>query len=244
MRLIRNRQCLIRVVLAASLVLVSVTGCNTSKYSMLHDERLQQLSTIELVPLNVQVFTIHAGGMLENRPDIQKEVVERLMQNVKEIVTKRGFEAGLTDSLIIPDRRSEQYSQAAALAGAVGEAIRIHHYQFGKQRTIDYAIGDAVSSLSKNRGDAVLFVSLQAAVPTAGRVGLAVTAFVVSLVGANIHVSTNEAIIVLALVDRRTGEVLWYNHRLSKTDVESDRALRNLVKKSCEYLLKPRKRKR
>ena len=244
MRLIQIRQCLVRVVLAAFLILISATGCNTSRYSVLHDERLQQLRTIEIVPLDVRVFSRHTGGMLENRPDIQKEVVERLMQDVKEIVTKRGFEAGLTDSLVIPGRRSELYSQAAALAGIVGEAIRIHHYEFGKQRTIDYTIGDAVDSLSRNRGDAVLFVSLQAAVPTAGRVGLAVTAFVVSLVGINVHVSTNEAIIVLALVDRQTGEVLWYNHRLGKTDVESDRALRNLVKKSCEYLLKPRKRKR
>jgi len=102
------------------------------------------------------------------------------------------------------------------------------------------AVRDLVPDAS---ADAVLCVSLVGAVPTGGRVGLKVAAFIVGgLVGAQTLVQLDEAQLTMVLIDRSTGEVLWYNEKTKGTDVRSKRGLRSLVRDVGRYLLKPRKR--
>ena len=133
-------------------------------------------------------------------------------------------------------------TEIQAFLAAVRGAILTHHYVFGEDRIFDDQTGDAPQVLSDANADALLCVYMKGIVPTTGRKWLKGTAIVVSLItGRGIHVSTNEAVIMLMLVDAQDGQVLWFDVHSDDTYVGGKRRLRDFVKKGCAFLLKPRK---
>lgn len=222
-----------------------VCGCNTARYGCRHDELLPTIHSVEIRPVDIKVVSLHAGGMTEDRPDILREVWPRLMQEFNTTVSKKQVRVYISNENLNESKLADELSEAEALFRAVCAAITTHHYLYGESRMIDYSLGEAIGRLQDHNCDAVLLVSLQAAVPTGGRVGLAVTAALVQVAtGIQFNVSTNEALLELMLVHAQTGEVLWYNRLWEQTDVRSKSGLKGLVKDACDYLLKPLQKKR
>ena len=230
-------------IVAAIVGLSFVFGCNTSRYGISYDNRLPQLKRIEFCPLGIEVHSLHSGGALEARPDLVEPARDGVLAALKNVLGEKGFETQISASAVEGLVSDESAPQAFALASAVQEAILTHHYEHGKARVIDYHLGDAVRALGADDSDAVLGVYLRAVVPTGSRQGLAVTAVVIGVItGIHFHVKTNEAALVLMLIDRESGEVLWFNWRVEETDVRSERGLRKLVERTSKFLLEPRKR--
>lgn len=224
-------------------VLAIVTGCNTSRYGARYDECLPQIKAVAVVPLEIQVLSLHTGGAQEPRPDITAEVHARLLEELQKLVTKREYSASVYSRGTDEQAEPEAIPQAVALARAVGEAIATHHYVHGRERVFDHGLGECITELADQPSDAILMVNLAAFVPTAGRTGLAVTAVVIGVVaGVYVHVPTSGAALTLMLVDSRSGDVLWYNQAAGEVDVRSKSGLRRLVKRAAAYLLKPRKK--
>jgi hypothetical protein len=169
-----------------------------------------------------------------------------VLAETEALVRKKGFEPVVVDPGL-PDLSASQPvlpAEHVALGIAVRDAIHTHHYQFGKALFFDHSLGQpAAESIAAGQpADAVLVVGLKAAVPTGSRVALKVTAMVVGgLLGVHNFIQTNESFMTMMLVDARTGEVLWYNEDLRKSNPRSKSDLRDQVKSTGAYLLKPRK---
>lgn len=218
-------------------------GCNHSRYGITYEERLPSIKRVAILPA-VVVTSMHTGGVGERRPDIEPDVSSRMLEAVREILSERGYEIVARGSRPSSDVKPGDNSAVRfALLNAVRDAIVTHHYQFGKAVFFDYPTGDNARVIAGNEdADALLYVALHGVVPTAGREALAGTAFVVGiLTGIHYHVSTNQASLVLMLIDCETGDVLWFDQKAAETDVRGKRRLRRFIKKGCAYLLKPRK---
>lgn len=226
----------------AVVFIAAATGCNTARYGPRYNERLPQIQQIAIVPMSVSVQSRHSGGALEGRPQLSDETRARLVGLVQALIGQSEHGA---NSIVIPTTDENHLlsePQKVALAAAIHEAVLTHHYQFGNDRLIDYSVGSTASGTAGEASDAILKVNLVAVVPTKARMGLAVTAAVVgALVGVSIAVPTHSATLDLMLIDGETGDVLWFNHTPSGTNVESDRGLKALVQKAGRHLLKPMK---
>ena len=227
------------------LALVTILGAcsNNSRYGTTYDRRLFQIQRVDIHPLNVDILTWHAGGNLEDRPDFEAEIEPKLLQEIANVIQERNRSAGSVSSSDQEESAVAPVGQSLALAHAIEQSIIVHHYRHGKDRIFDYTIGDTVQELPWAGGDAMLLVRFIGVVPTADRVGLAVTSAIVGgLTGSVVAVPTRHAELTLMLVDAGTGDVLWYNTVARGIDVQNGRSLHNLVKDAMKYMLEPRKK--
>lgn len=230
-------------VLSATAILMLAAGCNHSRYGVHHDQRLPEIKRVGVIVPSVKVYSLHTGGVSEQRPDLEPDVQSRTMALVEKEVQRCGREAVRVK---IPATSSQPSTDAAvgrmALINAVSEAIVTHHYLYGKERTIDYVTGDAPAVLGSGSLDALLCVGVSGTVPTSGRNFLKGTAIAVGIVtGIHIKVPTKQATVAAMLLDNRTGEVLWFNAAMKEIKVTDEGDYRRLCEKACKYLLKPSK---
>ncbi len=227
---------------AVLVIITSVGGCNTSRYVADFDARLPQLKKIAILPVSVTVASRHTGGALESRPEMVPGVQASAVNMLSSIVRERGRVP--IDARSQPTTQPDESLLARRLAflDAVRESILTHHYDFGREVLIDYETGDVVAVTCPTEADAVLYVYLTGIVPTEGRVGLQATAFVIGAVtGIHMRVSTNEAGVVLILVDAKTECVLWCNRYAAEVNVCKDRGLWLVLDRASTFLLKPQK---
>jgi hypothetical protein len=224
------------------MVLLQV-GCNNSRYGIHYDQRLPELKRIAVAPASIQVFSLHAGGLKELRPDMERPARDQALDSAACELSKRHVDTFIirqpTSAPTIPTTGTGPH----ALVNAVHDSILIHHYRFGNERMLDYSVGNSAQSiLAGQQADAVLWVYLIGVVPTGGREALKATAIVVGvLTGLPMRVSTNDAVIMLMLVDSRTGDVLWFNQAKASKAVRQHHAIKRLMESASKYLLKPRK---
>ncbi len=222
----------------------ATAGCNYSRYGIRHDQRLPSIKTVEICPIAISVSSLHAGGDLEARPDITSLVLPKILQEMQKIVSEKGCQVAAREHPVTTSAPDGTPNQSYALLIAVQEAIFIHHYQYGKSRMFDHSLAEAADGLHGRSCDAVLCITVSAAVPTESRTALAVTGIVVgALTGVTIVVPTQSLDVQLTLVDAETGDVLWFNRFIDNADVRSERGLRRSLERASRYLLKPLKPK-
>lgn len=218
-----------------------LAACNSSRYGMVYDRRLPQLKRIAVVPVGVEVYSLHSGGIAEPRPDEVGPASARLASAVAAMVRDRGAEPLTTSQPALPAASGEAHSARLALLTAVRDSILTHHYQHGKERTLSYTTAGAVGAVATDDVDAVLCIYATGVVPTSGRQALQTTAAVIGLVtGVHIHVSTYQLSLILMLLDRANGDVLWFNQYYAESSIRSADDVRRACRNACAYLLKPR----
>jgi len=224
-------------------IFISIVGCNNSRYGLHHDERLPSIQRVGIIAPSVKVFSLHTGGVQEERPDMEPEVRQRALAVIREEVRRCKREPVLLDAPAATTQPTENTNtRQLALLAAVSESIVIHHYLYGKERTVDYSTGDAAKALGWDTVDALLCVDVQGVVPTAGRKFLQGTAIVMGvLTGVHIAIPTKQATVALMLVERRSGEVLWFNTAMKEIKVSDEHDFRDLCKNACKYMFKPSK---
>ncbi len=240
----RARRCpkrCVPVIVSLFVLALLAAGCNNSRYGVTYDDRYPEIRRIAVLPAAIEAYSLHSGGVLERRPDMEPELAQKTLANIEEIVWQRGYETmTLFSPATDPDSGDEKAKRFALLA-AVRDAILTHHYEHGKARVFDYETGDAPGVICGAKADAVLCVYVKGVVPTGGRQFLRGTALVVGvLTGIHVYVPTHEAAMTLMLVDAKDGRVLWFNIHRAETDSSSDRSLRPFIREACSYLLKAR----
>lgn len=223
------------------ILLSSMLACNTSRYGRTYDQRLSQIRTVAVVPVGVDVYSLHSGGIEEPRPDESARAAARAVADIAGVVRERGREAKPLNAPAAPPGSATALSADQALLVAVRDAIVTHHYEHGKASFFDYTVDDAVTAVAPEQSDAVLCIYLKAVIPTAGRSMLKVTAVAVGLLtGIHFDVKTNEILVLVMLVERSSGDVLWFNQYLAEASVTDEGDLKRALEKACAYLLKPR----
>jgi hypothetical protein len=205
-----------------------ITGCVTMDVSYRANPSLQQkakhIQTVTLLPSEVKVYQIDAGG-------VREEIEEWSSQARDNIIAAFESELPIQTGMVVKVVREESLPDKALLAdcralfNTVVSTILLHTYNPRNQPYIfeeklnnfDYSLGNDLTRLAKE-GDALFLVSATDHIWTAGRRTLQAAGIVVGI-GAGAATGSlkiprlgGSTTVYAALVDRDTGDILWFNH--------------------------------
>lgn len=168
--------------------------------------RLPPNSTIALMPADVELFEISAGGIEEPRADWTDAATRNIMADLRARKQKLGARA--TE---ITGEQDESVEALNSLHGAVSRAILVHHFGSLKLPTkegrLDWTLGPEVARLREKSGaDFALFTWVRDSHASAERKAMIVVG---ALFGVGMSGGVQQA--YASLVDLRTGQVVWFN---------------------------------
>ena len=174
--------------------------------------RLPAGATIAVMPLDVELFSVTAGGVLEPRA----EWTAKAVANLKEALRLRGSGQGGT-FVPAPPGEGELLAELNHLHGAVARAIDIHHFGSwklpSKAGKLDWSLGEEVAEIRKQASaDYALFIYLRDSYATGGRV-----ATMVLYAALGMGVGGGAQVGYASLVDLKTGRILWFNEMVKAT---------------------------
>lgn len=174
--------------------------------------KLPEGAKVVLIPMDVELFSISGGGVLEP----QAEWTENALKHLKTAyyAKKQDLKVDISEMSDEPDDAVDDLNR---LHGAVGTAINLHHLGIlklpTKESKLDWTLGDTVSAIKqKTNADYALFTFLRDSYASSERVAAMIlaAAFGVGLGGG---VQTGYA----SLIDLSDGRVVWFNRLLRAT---------------------------
>jgi len=168
--------------------------------------KLAPNTTIALMPADVELFEISAGGIGEPRADWTAAATKNIMADLRTRKVKLGARA--TE---ITGEQDETVEALNNLHGAVSRAIVVHHFGGLKLPTkdgkLDWTLGPDVAKLREKSGaDYALFTWVRDSYASSERKAMMVVG---ALFGVGMTGGTQQA--YASLVDLRTGQVVWFN---------------------------------
>lgn len=182
---------------------------------------LPKEAKVVFAPLDVELFSISAGGLTEPKAD-WTEAAKRHMKTALQ-GRARAMNLGWTE---IDDKTADEHAELLNLHNAVAEAIATHHVAFPrlptKEDRLEWSFGDTLRPLQQATGARYgLFTFVRDSYATAERkamMGVVAVLSVVATGGASVVVLSGGSQAGYAtLVDLETGQVLWFNRLLSAT---------------------------
>lgn len=174
--------------------------------------KLSPNSTIALMPTDVELFEISAGGVTEPRADWTEAAARNIMADLRARKQKLGARA--TE---ITGEQDEAVEALNGLHGAVARAIVVHH--FGglnlptKDGKLDWTLGPEAAKLREKSGaDYALFTWVRDSYASAERKAMMVVG---ALLGVGMAGGVQQA--YASLVDLRTGQIVWFNRMVRGT---------------------------
>jgi hypothetical protein len=223
------------------------------------EQRFAGIETITLVPPKVAVYRLTAGGVEEEVQDwtdsAHRQLVAAVERRVREIehlrfVPYQGAavtweEAARADKNLPATAERTPLDESWKLFEAVVSAIHQHTYDPSqafphKQDNFDYTLGsEAAAVVEETKVDAFLLVVATDHVATGGRQALiALGVLAGAVTGVYAGPGGSPATALVALVEARSGDILWFNAVSSETadlrKPESDEELVDLVMKGLD----------
>lgn len=167
---------------------------------------------VAVMPLDVELFAVTAGSVLEPRA----EWTTKAVANLQESLRLRGVARG-GRFVALAAGGEDLVSDLSHLQAAVARAIKIHHFGTrklpSKAGRLDWSLGEEASELRKQvDADYALFIHFRDSYATGGRIAtMALLAVVGVGVGGGAQVGD------ASLVDLKTGRILWFNQLFKVT---------------------------
>lgn len=167
---------------------------------------------IVLMPLDVELFELSAGGLPDPRADWTDAARTNLASALNAERETLGLNLGTYDEAGVAPEVVDRLDQVQKLHGAVGQAIALHHYTPlfelpSKKGRFDWSLGPSVAILHDATGaDYALFTYVRDSYTSAGRAAVIVIA---ALFG--VSVPGGQQVGFASLVDLESGEIVWFN---------------------------------
>lgn len=188
-------------------------------------KRLPEGATIALMPMDIELFSVTAGGVYEP----QAEWTAKASKNLKEALLGRSL-PGKGRFQELTGETDENLAELAHLQDAVARSILFYHFGTlklpSKQGKLDWSLGEAAGAIRKRvDADYALYVHLRDSYASGGR-----KATMVLWAALGVGLPGGAQVGYATLVDTRTGQVIWFNRLANVTgDVrEPDVALKTL----------------
>jgi hypothetical protein len=169
-------------------------------------EKLPTGAKIVLMPMDVELYSMSAGGVLEP----QAEWTAQALSNLESAFQAKKAALGV-EMLRLGSEPDEVVDELNRLHGVVGAAISIHHFGPYKLPTkagrFDWTLGEGVDAIRNKTGaDYALFTFVRDSYASSGRVAAMV-------VGALFGFGLTGGFQVgyASLVDLHDGRVVWFN---------------------------------
>ncbi|MDH5208955.1 MAG: hypothetical protein OEW34_09975 [Burkholderiaceae bacterium] len=169
---------------------------------------LPQNAKILVAPIDVELYSISAGGVPEPRADWTSTALGNMK---KELGRLRERYKGETVDL--DERAADDFGELLALHSAVARSISLHHAVGGmwalptKNGKLDWSLGDALKPLQDKTGARyALFIWVRDSYASGERVAAMV---LMAALGVGLGGGVQQG--YASLVDLETGRVLWFN---------------------------------
>jgi hypothetical protein len=161
-----------------------------------------------LMPVDVELFSLSAGGIPEPRADWTQAAQRHMGEVVRERFAKLQLQ-----TVTMTETEADPFAEQVALHAAVARSIDLHHGIAGgwalpsKNGKLDWSFADAMRPLQQATGARYgLFIWVRDSYASAERVA---TMVVFALLGVGIQGGMQVG--YSTLVDLETGQVLWFN---------------------------------
>jgi len=170
---------------------------------------LQPGDKLLLMPVDVELYSVSAGGIDEPRADWTAKAHANLLQAIQ--ARKRAARVNVVE---LSPEKADDFAEQSGLHAAVAQAIALHH--FGdpmwalptKVGRLDWSFGDAMRPLLETSGARyALFVWVRDSYASPERVAMQVA--IGALTG--IVLAGGAQLGYASLVDLQTGQVVWFN---------------------------------
>lgn len=175
--------------------------------------QLPKDSALVILPVDVELYSLSAGGVPEPRADWTTAAVGHMGAALGKQTGKLGLAVNL-----LSDKAADEFGEQIGLHAAVARSIALHHSVGGvwalptKAGVLDWSFGDAMQPLQQRVGARYgLFVWVRDSYASAERKA-AMVAMAILGVGLTGGVQVGYA----SLVDLDSGRVLWFN-RLARS---------------------------
>jgi hypothetical protein len=194
------------------------SGCSTMRTSPQFSQNIPNIKTIAVMPLDVKVFKITAGGVTEEIDEWSDKAKTDIKTSLQAQLSLSGFEVKFVDESWLKEQNKELWTENKALYEMVSNAITLHAISGHspavfktKIKNFDYTLGVDVSALSEMCGaDSLLFVYGYDHEATAGRIGLYLWGIAVAAATGIVMIPSNPSSLTMALIDGKTGQVEWF----------------------------------
>ena len=171
-----------------------------------------------LLPPVAHVESLSAGGVHEEQEEWSKQAETNVITALQGQLKRRpGLQLEYLSPDSLPPETKANLAETQALFDAVNISILLHTYgpdpiRFpDKVDNFDYSLGKEVNQLA-GQADALLIVRAEDHISTEGRKALqAANVILGALVGVVIVPAGGTTMASVALVDARSGSLLWYN---------------------------------
>lgn len=203
------------------LFLIFLTACApTYRIHPQFYKKIQSVKTVAIMPPNIKVYQLTAGGTTELMPEWTSEAQKSVLQAVEEEISSMDCFVCCKPFPTITAQIATNYQglednlkESQDLYEAVNSSIITHTYIEvfpEKVKNFDYSLGSEIQELAQiAEADALLFTWGVDYRATGGRKALGVLAAIV----AGIRLSMGITSLSAALVDSTTGSILWYNFK-------------------------------
>lgn len=169
---------------------------------------LPKQATVAIMPTDIELFAISAGGVLEPRADW----TESAAKYFKVALIKKEKSLGLATTEL-SESDADELAEINYLHAAVARSISMHHFGSGslhlptKDGKLDWSLGESARAIKEKTGaDYALFSWVRDSYASSERVA---TMVMFALLGVGVHGGVQ--IGYASLVDLNSGRVLWFN---------------------------------
>jgi hypothetical protein len=198
--------------LLVSLVALAGTASAQSKNLAPGFSALAQGSKVAIMPTDIELFSISAGGVLEPKADW----TEAAARHFKNALIEKKKKALRLDVVEVSEKDADEFADINALHGAIARAISMHHFGPGflnlptKDGKLDWSLGEATRAIKKATGaDYALFTWVRDSYASGERIA---TMIALAVLGVGVGGGTQTG--YASLVELETGRVLWFNQLL------------------------------
>lgn len=194
------------------LCLLPLAACvTTTDQSITTFKRTKAQPTILLMPVDVELSELSAGGVPEPKAEWTAAAKRHLEGHLRAIKSERGLNAAeYAPERVRPDIRDE-HEQLVRVHGAVGQTIlvtRLTQLLPTKQGKFDWSLGSETRTLKETYdADYAMFVFVRDSYSSAARVAVQVVAGLLF----GVVVPGGQQLGFASLVDLETGEIVWFN---------------------------------
>lgn len=211
------------------------------------EKRSAHIKRISLLPPQIHMFEIGAGGTLEKMEAWSQAAGANIGKAMKEEFTKREY-LQLTefDELTLSGPTRSMYDETFLLYNVISNDILTHAFSTPnvhnthavsvspyfpwKARDFSYSLGKEIGMFASSHVDAYLVVRGFDQRSSGGRKALGVgTALVGAALGVAIIPQRGQNLFTAALIDAHTGDILWFSRSITPYDLRNSAEATKLV---------------
>jgi hypothetical protein len=162
----------------ALLALAALSGCQAYHASVSSLERPVANAGLLLMPLNIQLSEVTAGGVPDPKPEWTASAIRNVTAAMEDIAQAHDRRLVIYGARAVSDEQRDLDRQLINLYAVTGAAIQTHLYLLGQQLPtkdgrLNWSLGPAAASLRRETGaDYGLFVYVRDSYASAGRAAM------------------------------------------------------------------------